>query len=88
MSTQKYLALQNKVSQSVCGYPVELANNVQTRKHPPRVADVLELLWPSVEAAIGQLALSEPPAKRVCVNEMQCVEDGERGDAAEDLAGM
>ena len=42
---------------------------------------VLELLGPAVEPAAGKLALAQPPAKRVCVDEVEAVEHGKGADA-------
>lgn len=46
---------------------------------------VLELFWPSVQASVRQLTLSEPPAEGLDVHfGVDRVEDGEGGEADED----
>ena len=43
--------------------------------------DVLELLWPPVEPAVGQLPLGQPPRESLLVDLVQLPEDRERRDA-------
>lgn len=50
------LALQNEVCKLGFVDPVQTVDHGQTREDPPTVADVYEFLWPTVEAAAGQLA--------------------------------
>lgn len=83
------LAAQDEADEGGAVDPVRAADDLQAAEDPPAVADVLVLLRAAVEAAAGDLALGEPAAEAVGVDETLVVEaprDGQRRDAREDLA--
>lgn len=83
------LAAQDEADEGRAVDPVRAADDLQAAEDPPAVADVLVLLRAAVEAAPRDLALGEPAAEAVCVDETLVVEtsrDGQRRDAREDLA--
>lgn len=67
--------------------PVRAADDLQAAQHPPAVAHVLVLLGAAVEPAPGDLALAEPAAEPVPVDDVvEPARDGEGRHAREDLA--
>lgn len=87
------LAAQDEADQGGAVDPVGAADDLQAAEDPPAVADVLVLLRAAVEPAAGDLALGEPAAEAVGVDELvlvavgaQLARDGQRRDAREDLA--
>lgn len=87
------LAPQDEGDEGVPVDPVRPADDLQAAQHPPAVAHVLGLLGAAVEPAAGDLALAEPAAQAIAVDEASAVavkpaRDGEGRDAGEGLAGM
>lgn len=80
------LAAQDEADEGAAVDPVGAADDLQAAQDPPAVADVLVLLRAAVEPAAGDLALAEPAAQAVGVDEVQPARDGQRRHAREDLA--
>ena len=57
-------------------------------KDLPRIADVGQFFWPSVQATRWKLSLGQPPAKQVGVDPVQLAQDGEETHTTVDLAGV
>lgn len=81
------LAAQDEADEGVAVDPVGAADDLQAAEDPPAITNVLVLLRAAVEPAAGDLALGEPAAQAVPVDEVvQAARDGQRRDAREDLA--
>ena len=79
------LAVEDEGPQRCAVHPVRAPQDGERRQHPPRVADVRQLLRAAVEAAGRHLALRQPPAEQVRVHVLQTAPQGEGGDARENL---
>lgn len=62
--------------------------HAETAQNPPRVTDILQFLWSTVQPSILELSLAEPPSKLVSINMMQCTQDGQGSDADIHLSSM
>lgn len=63
-----YLCGQNKHPHFVSIDPVKSSQHGQGGQHPPGVAHIRELLWPTIKASRGQLPLAQPPSQEVTIN--------------------
>lgn len=79
-----HLRAQDETDEFVPVDPVQLANDSETSKVPPRVAHVLELFRATVQTAVGQLPLAEPPAQHVAVDTVELAQNREGSDADPD----
>jgi len=73
------LAGQNELLQLLGADPVQTTHDGQRGEHPPRVAHIRQLLGASVQPTRWQLALAQPPAQFIHVEQMKAV--GQREEA-------
>lgn len=81
----RVLRAQDEAGELLLVDPVRLANHFQTAQHPPAIAHVLLLLRTTIQAAAGDLPLTQPATQAINVNELLAASDGEGSDAREDL---
>lgn len=83
-----YLGLKNKANELGCVDPMGSLQHAETAQNPPRVADILELLWSTVQSSILELSFAEPPPKLVSIDIMQCIQDGQCSETDIYLSSM
>ena len=83
-----HLGVQDKGLQAMAIDPMRSADHGQATDDPPAIADVLELLGPTVEATASELALAQPSTDPVGIDQVATAGDAEGAQAGEGLAGV
>lgn len=76
-----HLRFQDKLDELVTIDPVQLANDGQRGKIPPRVADIFKLLRTSIQTTIGQLTLAQEPPQQLSVDTVELAQNRESSHA-------